>query len=432
MGQSSQQRRSLDEYFFRLGERKLLTPEEEIKLAGEIDQQRRKLTQYITERRPDLVLFYFSQVTKNKKAEARSLYNEVSRILNNGSANGAGGRAVCSLLDYLNDWRGHLLKIAGIYETELSTRGKDEVEIDKREILVSERREFERLKRGWEDRFNDFYLANVGLVVSIARDHLDKGVELEDLIQEGNMGLVKGIDRFDYRRGIKFSTYGKWWILQGISRCIYNQVCSYRLPTHVHSSISKISQANKDLSQKLGRKPTTEEIAEGRRKEVGEHLSQKLGREPTAKEVAEGMEREVSKIDRLGQAKMLWRPVSQEEPLDEDNKKTLKEKIGSHYFNPSDLERDFWRRDLHGFLLSLHQRGSLTTKDLDCLVSKSGIALLGRQDGQSETLEEIGQRYEVSRERVGQILRKAYIKLGRKPKMKKLNAKLVELSGQSF
>lgn len=250
-------------------------------------------------------------------------------------------------------------------------------EIGKIPLLTAERETYlaEQITLGNKDAKDELIEANLRLVVSIAKRHVGKGMYFLDLIQEGNLGLIKAVEKFDYSKGYKFSTYATWWIRQAITRAIADQARTIRIPVHMVETIHKVSRTARQLLQEKGREPTTDEIA----KELG----------MTAEKVREIM-------------KIAQDPVSLETPIGEEEDSHLGDFVEDNDSPaPSDsASYSLLREQLCNILRTLTPREEQVIK-----------LRFGLEDGRPRTLEEVGRQFQITRERIRQIEAKALRKL---------------------
>ena len=263
-------------------------------------------------------------------------------------------------------------------ETEEALVSGEEIKDAVKHLDVAE----EKVKRGKAELVE----ANLRLVVSIAKKYTNRGLQFLDLIQEGNIGLMKAVDKFEYKRGYKFSTYATWWIRQAITRAIADQARTIRIPVHMIETINKLIRTSR-------------------------HLVQKLGREPTPEEIAERMDLPLDKVRKI--LKIAREPISLETPIGEEEDSHLGDFIEDKKAI-SPLEAAI-RYDLQRQINSALE--TLTPREEKVLRKRFGIG-----EATDHTLEEVGQDFEVTRERIRQIEAKALRKLRHPSRSKKLRS----------
>ncbi len=280
-----------------------------------------------------------------------------------------------------------------VYADISSIKTNDPVKMYLKEIGVvpllkahEEREIAARIKEGDEVAKDELITANLRLVVAIAKKYVGRGLLFLDLIQEGNLGLVKAVEKFDHTKGFKFSTYATWWIRQAITRAIADQARTIRIPVHMVETINKLTRVSRQLVQELGREPSAEEIAD------------KMGNNLTADRV-----REIQRI--------ALEPVSLESPIGEEDDSHLGDFIeDKQAISPEEFaSRELLKDEINAVL------STLTEREKKVLELRFGL-----NDGKTRTLEEVGREFNVTRERIRQIEAKAIRKLRSRSKSNRL------------
>jgi RNA polymerase primary sigma factor len=352
---------SVHSYFQEMGRFSLLTREEEIQIAKRIEISQKKVTQAENaiqncEKQLGLPLEEIKElvgVAKKDPQEAKRIVKET-------------GISINKLLDKEETIDRALQEIQHV-ESETQTSSY-QLKQDLRKVLHA-REEIEAARK-------EFVEANQRLVISIARKYSNRGVQFLDLIQEGNIGLMKAVDKFDYRRGYKFGTYATWWIRQGITRAIQDQARTIRLPVHIGEVLNKVLRSSGDLAKEIGRSPTSDEIA---RK----------------------MELPIGKVKKALEIARRRNAISLETPMG-DGDSHLGDFIpdrGSVSPEEATIQKDRAER-VHVIL------ATLTPREEKVLRRRFGI---GEETG--HTLQEVGEEFGLTRERIRQIQAKALTKL---------------------